>query len=344
MLGVNRTKEKPMRTLLPRERRPLFAAAIVLALSSSSPLLPQQSKTSRVTLTQSNIADYLIRLRSGGQQDFVVQEPIYLKNIGSASEEWTVKNITFKPGATIYIGSSNLSLTVEGLLTPETNYGMIFGSFPPTEKKATKGNDGGTGGLGPTSPLPASAGGQGGKGGDGYPGVNGIRSGNLTLRLHRLPTLSFSVSLKGQDGGDGGSGGTGGGGGTGQKGRPGDSGAFGCNRGGDNGGAGGRGGDGGAGGIGGLCGAGGLLLVLVPEALKEKMQDAITIDRTPAVSGANGRAGAGGPGGQGGQGGDGNGFCGGGNAGASGGQGNPGSVPTGPAVDCQRPTIQVVGY
>jgi hypothetical protein len=96
--------------------------------------------------------------------------------------------------------------------------------------------------------------------------------------------------------------------------------------------------------MGGLCGGGGLLLVLVPDAIRNRMQDAVNVDRTPASSGTSGKGGLGGNGGQGGQGGDGNGFCGGGNGGSAGSQGSPGVVPTTPNIDCQRPNIQVVGY
>ena len=299
---------------------------------------------SEVELSQANIAEYLQRLRTPSKQDYVISGPISLKGITGATENWNVRNITFKPGAAIYIGSTNLTLTVEGLLTPGSNYGVVFGAYPPNEAKAQSGLDGAAGPLGPTSPAPASAGGQGGRGADGLPGQNGLRAGNLTLRLRKLPSLSFSVALKAQDGGDGGAGGPGGGGGTGQKGRPGDSGAFGCNRGGDNGGGGGRGGDGGNGGIGGFCGAGGQTLVLIPEELVAKMQEAITIDRTSASSGSGGKPGVGGPGGPGGQGGDGSGFCGGGGPGAPGPQGGVGSTPAKPSLDCAAPTLQVVGY
>jgi len=332
----------------PRTGRARLSAGVFLLLACllalAGVMAAQQSGAAPVVLSQANIADYLPRLQTGSQQDFIVQGAINLQGIAGASAEWNVKNITFQKGATIYIGSGNLSVTVEGLLSPGENYGIVFASFPPSESKAPRGADGANGGLGPTSPVPASGGGQGGRGTDGGPGQNGKRAGNLTLRMRRLPSLSFVVSLKGQDGGDGGTGGSGGGGGTGQKGRPGDSGAFGCNRGGDNGGAGGRGGDGGNGGTGGFCGAGGLTIVLVPEAIRARMQDSIRIERTAASSGATGRPGLGGPGGQGGQGGDGSGFCGGGGPGGNGAQGNPGGAPAAATVDCQAPTIQVIGY
>jgi hypothetical protein len=320
----------------------LLSLACLLALAGV--IAAQQSKAPPVPLTQANIADYLSRLHASSQQDYVVQGQIYLKGITGASEEWNVRNITFQKGATIFIGTTNLTVTVDGQLIPEDNYGLVFAAFPPGDSKAPKGADGGNGGLGPTSPVPASGGGQGGRGSDGQPGQNGKKAGNLTLRLRKLPSLTFTVSLKGQDGGDGGNGGAGGPGGTGQKGRPGDSGAFGCNRGGDNGGPGGRGGDGGSGGIGGFCGPGGLTIVLVPDAIKSRMQDSIQVDRTAASHGASGRGGPGGPGGQGGQGGDGSGFCGGGGPGAPGGGGGGGGIPAPPTAECQLPMIQVVGY
>lgn len=155
----------------------LLALACLLALAGV--IAAQQSKTPPVELSQSNIGDYLTRLRTASQQDYVVRGQIYLKGIASASEEWNVRNINFLQGATIFIGTTNLSVTVEGQLIPEENYGVVFAAFPPSDAKAAKGTDGGNGGLGPTSPVPATGGGQGGRGADGQPGQNGKRAGNL---------------------------------------------------------------------------------------------------------------------------------------------------------------------
>lgn len=174
----------------------------------------QSSNSSTVELSQANIALRLQQLK-GGTADVVVQEPIYLHPLGGAAvvgaaDEWEVRNISFRPGAVIYIGTTNLSLGVEGDLIPGSNYAVIFAAFGPKDAKAGQQQPSAGGGLGPTSPTPGSSGGQGGRGQDGKPGENGKKAGNLFLRLRREPKLSFGVSLKGQDGGDGGDGGNGG--------------------------------------------------------------------------------------------------------------------------------------
>lgn len=106
----------------------LLSLACLLALAGV--IEAQQSKAPPVPLSQANIGDYLSRLHTASQQDYIVQGQIYLKGIAGASEEWNVRNITFLKGATIFIGTTNLTVTVEGQLIPEENYGVVFAGFP----------------------------------------------------------------------------------------------------------------------------------------------------------------------------------------------------------------------
>jgi hypothetical protein len=319
-------------------------AAIFLSFVFSLPTSSQQPVvvgTKAIELTSGNLGQYLSRLRSNDAHpsNYIVKEALRLSG---PQEEWRVNNLTFAPTGVIYLGSTNLSVDVKGVIGSPSKEQVIFRSFPDDERDAKSGSNGSPGTPGPTSGEPAGHGGIGGRGGDGEPGVNGTDSGDLTLHLRTPPKPGFSVLLTGQNGGAGGTGGSGGNGGRGQKGRPGSSGVLNCNRGGDNGGGGGAGGDGGNGGAGGNCGSGGRLTIIAPQAVVREIQDRIVVDTTAAHAGALGAAGRHGDGGGGGDGGDGSGFCSGGSPGPNGPPGRDGISQSVGQISCKAPTTQFV--
>jgi hypothetical protein len=293
-----------------------------------------------IELTNSNLADYLTRLRTDSSPaDYVIKEPLRLTG---PQDQWKVKNLKFERNGVIFLGATSLTVVVEGNIFSEGKQLVIFSSFSSGESDARAGDNGAPGSNGTNSGQAASPGTSGGRGQDGTPGLPGMDSGDLTLRLRFVPKPGFTVALIGQNGGHGGNGGAGGQGGTGQKGRPGESSVFGCNRGGDNGGGGGAGGDGGNGGPGGSCGAGGRLTIIAPQAILNQIQDSIIVDTTPSFPGFSGNPGAAGTGARGGDGGDGGGFCGGGSPGPAGAQGKPGVSPNVTRSACRKPSLTLI--
>jgi len=303
---------------------------------------PVPKRPPAIELTSGNLSEYLGRLRANDEHpnDYLVKEPLRLSGL---QEEWRVNNLSFGPEGVIYLGSTNLTIDIKGVLSSQRKETSVFRSFTDAETTAKGGANGTAGALGATSGEPASHGGTGGKGDDGQPGLNGSDSGDLTLHLRFLPQPGLSVSLIGQNGGNGGAGGTGGTGGRGQKGRAGSSGVFNCNRGGDNGGGGGAGGDGGNGGSGGNCGSGGRLTVIAPQTIIKEVQDRIVFNAMPAQAGVPGNPGLHGDGGPGGDGGDGNGFCSGGHPGPNGPPGRDGISQTTAKAACKAPAVLFLG-
>jgi hypothetical protein len=317
----------------------LLALALFLLAHAAAQVRPRPA-ASPIELTRGNLDGYLERLTADREPaSYVIREKLTLTG---TVQQWKVNNLTFERDGAIFIGSTNLTILIKGVIGSQSKDAIVFASFPEGRQNAASGLDGAAGSNGGSSAVPASPGSNGGRGADGQPGADGSDSGDLTLQLRQVPSVGFRVVLRGQNGGRGGVGGRGGDGGTGQKGRPGESGVFDCKRGGDNGGAGGGGGDGGNGGTGGRCGSGGKVTILTPSAILRQVQDRISVDTSPALPGDPGAAGPSGRPGLGGQGGDGSGFCGGGNAGAGGPVGRPGVSPSGRPSQCKPPSVTYI--
>lgn len=199
-----------------------------------------------IEITTQSLPRLLPELRvKGSRQSYVIKQPVILTG---TTEQWSVNNLAFEPGGTLYIGSTNLQIDVTGVILPPPGSKTIFASFLKHEADS--------GSKGPDGP------GAGGRGGDGTNGEDGHSSGTLTLQLRKLPARPFRVALNGQSDGRGGDGG---------KGSPGSNWTEGKSRSircirlqpwGDNGSPGMPGGDGGNPGLGGSCGAGGALIVI----------------------------------------------------------------------------------
>lgn len=293
-----------------------------------------------VTLTNRNLRQEIQRLRERDvRPSYIIPEPLFLDETTGAAEAWYVEDLTFSGTGCIYIGSKDLTLSVDGELAVSAPGQEIFASYPESERRAADGGPGATGSSGSNGSGDGASGRAGGAGRPGEPGGDGLPSGDLKLQLKRKPSQRFGVALVGQSGGSGGNGGNGGRGGDGSRGRTARSGVFGCERGGGDGGRGGHGGSGGAGGVAGRCGQGGELTVIAPREWISELAPLIQFDRTAARHGETGQPGRGGAAGSGGPMGRGNGFCGGGRAGSSGQPGSPGGRPAPPTETCRLPLL-----
>jgi len=280
-----------------------------------------------IELTQELLKHEISALRQQDNvRDYVVREPLMLDQIAGSSEEWYVRDLTFREGAVLYLADRDLVLRIEGRLVVEGPEQLVAASFPGDHRRATSGTQGANGDRGRSGRRDGEDGSSGAPGGPGTPGKDGLSAGDLTLHLRRAPALPFRISLVGQDGGHGGAGGRGGDGGDGAQGRVGKSGPFGCERGGGDGGDGGRGGRGGDGGAPGRCGSGGTLTVLYPRVLDPVIRGRVLCEAQIAVHGDPGPPGRGGTGGGGGGRGRGSGFCGGGKGGDDKGTGVDGAI------------------
>lgn len=228
--------------------------------------------------------------------------------IFSKDADLTFDTLSLADGTIFEIGGLHLKLKVRNLdiggrAVVRTFAPTVVANKPPTPPPVGQGAsyDPGPATGGNCAACVGRPGGNGTEGRPGATGVAGQTGGYVAIQILNSMSGELLVDARGQYGGLGGDGGDGGPGGTGEQGGRAQSGLLDCSTGPGYGGRGGAGGDGGKGGDGGNGGDGGIVVLQVPQTVRQAIS--VMVDGGPGgEGGAPGRGGSGGAGGAGGRG------------------------------------------